>query len=192
MTAPDHPVAGQLRHPPERDEIRLLQTVPKHAVVGVQDGQHAPSGQEIAGPVVRVAVARSPVPHRHDDDDGVARTRRSRDSLEKRRVIGGVTVRLRQGRAIASQDAQVRRVEAAAEESGEDQNGQDAATHVAGSLSDGASVASCGHDVGRTLATVVLEGVLAEQGSLNPVVSTPEGCLNYQTYYVNVTDCGPQ
>lgn len=42
---------------------------------------------------------------------------------------------------------------------------------------------------GENSTTVVLEGLLVERGILNPEIRTPEGCLNYQTYYVDVTDC---
>lgn len=42
---------------------------------------------------------------------------------------------------------------------------------------------------GANSATVVVEGVIAGSGGLNPVIMTPEGCINYQSYYVEVVNC---
>ncbi|HEX6096814.1 MAG TPA: hypothetical protein VF432_10865 [Thermoanaerobaculia bacterium] len=42
---------------------------------------------------------------------------------------------------------------------------------------------------GETSASVVVEGVIAERGILNPEIRTAEGCINYQDWYVDVTSC---
>ena len=40
---------------------------------------------------------------------------------------------------------------------------------------------------GETSASVVVEGTIAELGLLNPVIKTSEGCVNFQSHYINVT-----
>ncbi|HET8773183.1 MAG TPA: hypothetical protein VFP80_05310 [Thermoanaerobaculia bacterium] len=45
---------------------------------------------------------------------------------------------------------------------------------------------------GETSASVVLEGLIAERGILNPEIHTPEGCLNDQDFYIDVTACEGQ
>jgi hypothetical protein len=42
---------------------------------------------------------------------------------------------------------------------------------------------------GENSASVVVEGVIAERGILNPEIRTAEGCINYQDWYVDVTSC---
>lgn len=42
---------------------------------------------------------------------------------------------------------------------------------------------------GESSASVVVEGIVAERGILNPMITTAEGCTTYQDFYVDVTSC---